>query len=261
MTNVDVFRDLGSYGVLKIIGVIIGTWLLLKLNHYIFQSISKKSSADRRYRIMSFQPIIRLFLIFNGIYWVFDILIVPNASNVLTILGAAGLAIGFAFREYISSLIAGIVTLYEGPYRPGDWIEIDGVYGEVISIGMRSVKILTSDDVLVHMPFIKVWQNSIHNYNYGSTNLMTVTNVFVRPNQDLDTQEIKDTLYNVVLASPYTRLDKPISVSMSMEIHGLKYRIKSYPIDPRDQFKYKTDLSIRADKTLRKLNIELSEFH
>jgi len=42
--------------------------------------------------------------------------------------------------------VAGLVTVLEGTYQPGDWIQVEGAYGEVRSIGMRAVRIVTSDD-------------------------------------------------------------------------------------------------------------------
>jgi hypothetical protein len=43
----------------------------------------------------------------------------PTAENILLILGSAGIAIGFAFKDYVSSLIAGVVIIYDRPYRTG----------------------------------------------------------------------------------------------------------------------------------------------
>ena len=42
----------------------------------------------------------------------------------VTLLGAIGLAIGFALKDYVSSLIAGVVSAVELPYRPGDWVNM-----------------------------------------------------------------------------------------------------------------------------------------
>jgi len=38
------------------------------------------------------------------------------------------------------------------PYRRGDWISIEGTYGEVKSIGLRAVEIVTPDDTMVVIP-------------------------------------------------------------------------------------------------------------
>ncbi len=59
------------------------------------------------------------------------------------VLGFIGVGLGFALKDYAGSLIAGTVSLYENRYRPGDWVSIDGAYGEVQSINLRTLSILT----------------------------------------------------------------------------------------------------------------------
>jgi hypothetical protein len=57
----------------------------------------------------------------------------------------------------VSSLIAGVVAIVERPYRPGDWVKIDGDYGEVRSVGMRSIELRTAADNIVYVPHEKIW--------------------------------------------------------------------------------------------------------
>ena len=78
---------------------------------------------------------------------VVPVLVEPSFENMVAIFGALGLALGFAFKDYANSLIAGIVTLYEMPYRPGDWIEVNGQYGEVRSIGTRAAEVCLEQGV------------------------------------------------------------------------------------------------------------------
>lgn len=68
-----------------------------------------------------------------------QIVVEPTFQNILAIVASIGLALAFVFKDYASSLVAGLVTILEGPYQPGDWIELDGTYGEVKLIGVRAV--------------------------------------------------------------------------------------------------------------------------
>ena len=72
---------------------------------------------------------------------------------------------GFAFKDYASSIIAGIVGLFESPYGVGDRIKIGDYYGEVINYGLRSVTIQTPDDSTVTIPHNKIWTEAISNAN------------------------------------------------------------------------------------------------
>jgi len=48
--------------------------------------------------------------------------------------------------------VAGLVTVLENTYQPGDWIEVDGAYGEVKSMAGRAIHLVTADDTEVIIP-------------------------------------------------------------------------------------------------------------
>ena len=175
-----------------------------------------------------------MIIIFCAILLIVPVLVEPSFENLFALLGALGIVLGFAFKDYISSLIAGIVTLFEITYRPGDWIEIDGHYGEVREIGMRSTEIVTPDDTVIIVPHLKMWNGLIANSNDGSRNLMCVANYYLLPNHD--SQTVISMLYDVALTSVYLQLQRPVLVLAQEKPYGTHYRLKAYPIDPRDQF-------------------------
>ena len=61
-----------------------------------------------------------------------------DISNIVGLLASIGLVLAFALKDYGSCLVAGMVTMLENTYQPGDWIEVDGTYGEVKAIGLRA---------------------------------------------------------------------------------------------------------------------------
>ena len=82
-------------------------------------------------------------------------------------LASVGLALAFAFKDYGGSLVAGVVTVLENNYQPGDWIELGGAYGEVKSIELRATRIVTADDTEVIVPNSRIWSGSIANATSG----------------------------------------------------------------------------------------------
>ena len=86
--------------------------------------------------------VLRLLIIFLVVFLSVPLLIDPTFKNIFAVLGALGLALGFALKDYASSLTAGMVAVYEIPYRLGDWVEINGRYGKVTSIGLRDNRTL-----------------------------------------------------------------------------------------------------------------------
>ena len=99
-----------------------------------------------------------------------------------------------------------ILSLYEMPYRIGDWISIDGAYGEVKSINMRNVEITTPDDTVVVIPHLKLWNTLIFNANDGSQNLQCAADFYLYPRHD--STLVMHALYDVGLTSSYLQIKK-----------------------------------------------------
>ncbi|MEO7917021.1 MAG: mechanosensitive ion channel domain-containing protein [Dokdonella sp.] len=189
-------------------------------------------------------PVIRLVLLVIAVTWVIPIVFNITLQNFLVIAGALGVAIGFAFKDYVSSLIAGIVAIFERPYRPGDWVRIAGDYGEVRSVGMRAIEICTPAGDIVHVPHEKIWRNNIANSNDGTHTLMCVASFYLRP--DHDAARVRVALRDVALTSAYLEYDKPVVVMLADTPLGTHFQIKAYPFDMRDQFHFISDLTIRG---------------
>ena len=67
--------------------------------------------------------------------------------------GIVGIAVGFAAKDSLSNLFAGVFIIVDAPYRVGDYIVLDsGERGMVVHIGIRSTRLLTRDDVEITIP-------------------------------------------------------------------------------------------------------------
>ena len=67
--------------------------------------------------------------------------------------GIIGVAVGFAAKDTLSNLIAGVFILADAPYRLGDYLILDsGDRGRVTEIGIRATRLLTNDDVEIIVP-------------------------------------------------------------------------------------------------------------
>jgi small conductance mechanosensitive channel len=49
---------------------------------------------------------------------------------------------------------------------------------------------------------------------------------------------------------------KPINVVASEKSWATQYRLKAYPVDPRDQFRFITDLTVRGKEALAGLGVD-----
>lgn len=82
--------------------------------------------------------------------------------------GIIGIAVGFAARDTIANLISGVSIVADAPYKIGDYIVLDtGERGVVSSLGIRSTRLMTRDDVEVSIPNAVIGTAKIINESGG----------------------------------------------------------------------------------------------
>jgi small-conductance mechanosensitive channel len=84
--------------------------------------------------------------------------------------GVAGIAIGFAAKDTLSNVIAGLLLIIDRPFEVGDRIEVwsapvnSATWGDVIDIGLRATKIRTTDNIVIVIPNNEIMKRDIINY-------------------------------------------------------------------------------------------------
>ena len=224
--------------------VVAGTWAAIWLVRLTLPFLAERGPSRLRLYLLAAVPVIRLMLLVVAILWIVPIVFNITFQNFLVISGAASVAIGFAFKDYVSSLIAGVVALAERPYRPGDWVKIGSDYGEVRTMGLRALHVLTPDANMVAIPHTRIWTDNISNANDGAKTLMCVANFYLQPRHDA--ARVRSTLQDVALTSAYLDYAEPVIVVLQEQPWGTHYKVRAYPYDMRDQFAFASDLTVRG---------------
>lgn len=89
-----------------------------------------------------------------------------GAAGALAGSGLVLAMLGFAIRNVVADTLSGIALGVEGPFRIGDWIDIDGLArGKVIEIGWRTTRVLTRDSTYLILPNSEIARQRITNYS------------------------------------------------------------------------------------------------
>ncbi|MCK4840207.1 MAG: mechanosensitive ion channel family protein [Desulfobulbaceae bacterium] len=88
-----------------------------------------------------------------------------NTASIITLLGAAGLAIGFALKDTLSNIAAGIMLLILRPFKVGDFIEFGSTMGTIKEINLFATILETFDGIYISSPNGQIWSSTIKNYN------------------------------------------------------------------------------------------------
>ena len=249
-----IFHSLTQTSLIQIGLILALAYLSIFISQKFFPWLADEVPSRFRLFLLGLVPVTRLVIIIAAFVMIIPLFLYPTFANLVTLLGALGIAIGFALKDYVSSLIAGIVTLYERPYQPGDWIEVNGAYGEVRTINMRTVEIVTPDDTVVQIPHLQLWHQLVFNSNDGGQNLQCTADFYLNHQHDVAT--VRELLYDTALTSNFLQIRKQIVVAVINRPWGRNYRLKAYPIDPRHQFDFVSDLTVRGKSALDTLGVD-----
>ena len=130
--------------------------------------------------------------------------------------GVAGIAIGFAAKDTLSNLIAGVLLIVDRPFEIGDRIEVwsapagSATWGDVVDIGLRATKIKTTDNIVIIIPNNEIMKRDIVNYTITSTKIRVRINIGVA--YDADIEKAKDLINSVAGTLPWVSKEPPPKV-------------------------------------------------
>ena len=250
-------RKLTWQHVMLVLAVLVSARLLSFAVRWALRHFAESAPPRWRLSILRAMPIARLLIGAGAVVVAVPILVEPTFRNVATLIATVGLALAFALKDYASSLVAGLATVLENTYQPGDWIEMSGIYGEVKSIALRAVRLVTPDDTEVIIPHSLLWTTSISNASSGSRSLLCVAEFYLHP--DHDAGAARQRLAEIADTSSYRKPESPVTVIVLEMPWGTQYRLKAYVKESRDQFLFITDLTIRGKEALRAIGIRFAQ--
>jgi MscS family membrane protein len=154
-----------ALGALKTLGILI--WLRFAVQAGM--AALGWMSQHREYHVVQpvtlplFELVAKVVLFGTAIYfilrtWQF------NVTGWMASAGIVGIAVGFAAKDTMANLFAGLSIIADTPYKLGDYIVLDrGERGRVMRIGLRTTRILTRDGVEITIPNSRMADSQIIN--------------------------------------------------------------------------------------------------
>ncbi len=230
---------------LQVALVLAFAWLLLHSLHAGLQQLIQRFPRYRLQMGLIF-PVIRIFIWFLAIAYIVFGVIEPPQTIVFAVLGSLGLAIGLAAQGGVRNLLAGVMMIFNPPFRVGDMVHFGGHYGEVTRLDLSVTWLRTLDDNVIMVPNSAVLENAVANANSGELSEMVVVNIDLP--RTIPIQEVRSLAKEVAIASPYTFLKKPVSVTVESRYefnYLIRLVIKAYVIDVRIERLLLSDITER----------------
>lgn len=137
-------------------------WWLTKIICKIFVKAMKKGKADLT--VISFlTSIINAALKLLVVICVLSTIGV-DVTTLIAAIGAATVTVGLALKDSLANVASGTLIILNKKFKTGDYIESDGLQGEVVKIEMMYTTLRTYDNKEIMIPNSKLTSNNITNY-------------------------------------------------------------------------------------------------
>lgn len=243
-------------GVFISILVVIGAAVALRFLSGVVERLSVRFS-HRRLTFQKIESFTRFFIYFATGGIVVGLSFQIN-QTVLTLLGGTlAVAVGFAMRDLVAAMLAGVTIMFDRPFQVGDRVQYAGQYGDIVAIGLRSVRMFTLDDNTVTIPNNKILTDVSSCGNYGALEMQVQFDFYVGMDQDFELAERLIT--EGILSSRYVYLDQPVIVLIKQVIKedyvAIHLRGKAYVFDTKYEKDFETDVMRRVLRAFRESSI------
>jgi len=178
-------------------------------------------------------------------------------TSLALVAGGLGVGIGFGLQNIVSNFISGLILLYERPIKVGDMLVIDGQWGLVKEIRVRSTIFQTFDQYTLIIPNADLIAGKILNWTHFGWGLNRLT-LKVGVSYGSDPRRVTQIIEEVCRANPRVVDDPPPQVFF--EAYGdssLNFNIWVHLSTPGDRIPATHELNSAIFEALRAHGIEI----
>jgi small-conductance mechanosensitive channel len=209
-------------------------------------------SPRARLHLKQAAPLVRIFVWLLALYLVvFGVFRPEQAGTLAGLVAGAAIGLGLAAQDLLRDLVGGVTLLLDHPFGVGDRVRIGEHYGEVTSMGMRSVRLRTPDDSQVTVPNSVVVRSPVSNASSGSLGCQVVSEIWLPADAPL--AEVRELAFEAAASSRFIDLARPVEVAAEAAFRHtflILLRVKGYALDHRDEVRFRTDVVQRIQEEL-----------
>jgi small conductance mechanosensitive channel len=237
--------------VAAILIIIIGRWISRRISRLLGRLLEKNNVDVTLVRFME-----------NLTYYALIVVVLIaavgqlgiNTTSFLTIVGAAGLAIGLALKDSLSNFAAGVMLTLFRPFRVGDFVEAGGVTGTVHGITMFNTILNTVDNKRVIVPNGIVTSNVITNVTANTTRRVDLV---IGISYEDDVAKAKEVLTGIINAEKRILPDPTPKIAVSeLGDSSVNFVVRSW-VKTEDYWDVYFDLTEKIKITLDKEGISI----
>lgn len=238
--------------------IIAGAIILQQVGQRLLDDLGERFT-EWRLSLKKVNAIGRIVVLLGGFGMAMASVLELSSEVLFALLGTIGLAVGFAFKDVLASLMAGVLLLVDEPFQVGDRVSFQSYYGEVKSIGFRSVRLVTLDDNLVTIPNSAFLTESVASANAGALDCMVVIPFYISAVDDFVLA--RRLITEAGATSRYVFLEKRLTTTLREGFTERHYvtiiDLKAYVFDARYEKDFVSDVTERVKLSLREHGFHL----
>jgi small-conductance mechanosensitive channel len=240
--HADKVEALGALALACVVAFLVDR-ALAKRGHRIAEAVMRgelSPEADTRLRFL--RRLIYALIVLMGVAIVVETFLgVHNLARTLLTSGAILAAVvGFAARQTLANVIAGIMLAITQPLRVGDWVTFEDQYGVVEDVRLNYTFLRTSSDQRIVIPNERLAAGILSNDTLGSNAIGLEVAIWLQPEVDVDSavKALADESGRDVLVAESTA-------------DGVRLSVSGEPVAPPDKARHESDLRQRCLRRLR----------
>jgi small-conductance mechanosensitive channel len=242
-----------AFFILGILLLILCAKVIAKIGNKLIEKLPSK-----RLLILQIITIVIFLIYIIGTIAIFYGSLHPPKELLIALAGSAAVAIGLSLKDLVSSLISGLVLLFDQPFQVGDRVKFGDEYGEIKSIGLRTVRMVTLNDDMVSIPNSRFLTEVVASSNDGNMDMMTVNDFYLAIDADL--KAAKEIINDILITSKYAYLKKPFSIVVSeVNLNGviaIQLKVKSYVLDVKYEKTFQSEVVSKVIERFNNNNIK-----
>ena len=172
-----------------------------------------------------------------------------DLSRFTLLTGALGVGIGFGLQNIVNNFVSGLILMFERPVRIGDTVEVGGLTGDVLRIGIRSCTVLTEQGAEVIVPNGELVANRV--INWTLSNRRRRVDIPVGVAHGTDPARVLGLLAGVAESHPGVLRDPPpMVVFQSFGENSLNFELRCWAPESTTASQLQSDLTVAVAAAL-----------
>ncbi len=176
-----------------------------------------------------------------------------NTTGLVAVISAAGLTLSLSLQDSLSNVASGMLIVSQKPFKEKDYVEIDGVGGQITRIGVFTTELVTFDNRKITLPNRSVTSSPIVNYDAMPTRRVDIK---FKASLSCEIDKIKAESEKIIYEDPRTQKGSFTIVVDNLD-GGVAFVIK-YWVDTADYWDSLYLNNEKIFKMLQKLDVALN---